>query len=118
MIAMRILNVCAIASLSALLAACAHPRPPAAHGGLSGQPAPTGEMRTIEETLERAASEGGLAPADAMAARERLDLAGREYRTGLEADAQAGLLAVSLRLGGLDVATPAGRKTCLKSPCN
>ncbi|MFP1633354.1 hypothetical protein ACLB6G_16610 [Zhengella sp. ZM62] len=107
-----------LAALLPAMTACVHPWPPAARGGIAGQPAPTTEMAGIHAAVKNATAAGSLAPAEALAARERLDLAAREYRAGLEADADAGLLDVSLRLGGGDIATRTGRSTCLKAPCS
>lgn len=117
MSARRMTPLLVVAALAPGLTACIHPWPPAARGGLSGQPAPTPEIAGMRVAIDRAAVTGALPPADAFAARERLDLAAREYRAGLSADAEAGLLDVSVRLGGSDVATAKGRKTCLKAPC-
>ncbi|MAW85208.1 MAG: hypothetical protein CMJ42_01630 [Phyllobacteriaceae bacterium] len=107
-----------VAVLLPALTACVHPWPPAARGGIAGQPAPTPEMAGVHAAVKNASAAGSLSPAEALAARERLDLAAREYRAGLAADADAGLLDVSLRLGGGDIATRTGRSTCLKAPCS
>lgn len=115
---MRATPLFVIAVLLPAVTGCAHPWPPAARGGIAGAPAPTPEIAGMYMAVKGASATGSLSPAEALAARERLDLAAREYRAGLAADADAGLLDVSVRLGGGDIVTGPGRKTCLKAPCS
>lgn len=113
--ATRLVVVIALASAAA---GCGHAWPPEARGGMAERTAPMPEPLALTgHAIDQALETGAIGPATAEAAHERLVLALRESDAGLDEDAEASALAASMTIGGADIASPAGRQTCLKAPC-
>ena len=115
---MRVTSLLLLAAIAPLAAGCTHAWPPEARGGMAERLGDTpADLAASAQATDNALSAGSIGPARAAIIREQLTLAERERDAGLEADSDTNALAASLALGGADITSPSGRRTCMKAPC-